>query len=140
MPTKTAAHKINEELHSENGNGQSLIDRLREKSRLRTEVVHVERWEMDVTIRELSAKEIQGVQDAARKTEGGEIDFDRAAKYAIARSCIDPTFTIEDIELLSGDDMSTQPLRQLGGAVMRLNKMGEDGVKQAQKSFPDTEG
>lgn len=138
MPTKTL--KPNTDLISENGTGQSLIDRLREKSRLRTEVVHVERWDMDVTIRELSSREMRMIREAMDKEfPNGDPDRERVAIHAIAYSCVDPTFSVEDIDLLRGDDMADEPMRTLGNAVLTLNKMGVEGVKSAENSFPPTE-
>lgn len=118
----------------------ALVERLKEKSRLRTTVVHIDRWDLDVTIRELSSKEMITLREKARaEANGGEIDIAKIGMYAMAISCVDPPFTAEDIDALQADDMADEPIRQLGNAIIALNKMADAGVKSAESSFPDTE-
>lgn len=139
MPTKT--HTPDTEKLSENGTAQSIIDRLREKSRLRTKSVYVERWEMDVEIRELSPIEAQEMGKALKEEiNAADPDYMLALAELISRSCVEPKFSVADLKLLMAGDMSLEPITYLAQAIADLNRFGERGVKSAGNSFPDTEG
>jgi hypothetical protein len=117
---------------------KKLIEQLKAKSRIQQKVVRVPRWEIDVTIRELTFKQKREAQEAATR-EGGKVDSIELGFQMIARGAVEPTFTVAELRDLMSDEYSTYPLDWLLSEVQGLGKLNEGGLAEAEASFPDTE-
>lgn len=131
------AKAITQEQAAQNGHveGSSIVEQLRVRSQLRTEVVkNVPRWNMDVTVRELSAKEVSEIQ--SQFAGGKTVDTMEVTARLLAKALVEPALEYEDILYLL--DGSSEPLDYIAGAIKKLNRIGERGLTETENSFPDT--
>ena len=131
------AKAITQEAVAQNGHreGHSIVEQLRERSRLRTEVVKdVPRWGMDATIRELSAKEVSSLQ---LQTQERKMDPLEITLRLLSVSLVEPALEYEDLVYLCEGSM--EPLNYIAEAIRALNRIGEEGLRKTENSFPDSE-
>jgi hypothetical protein len=114
---------------------KKLLEQIKQRSRIQQKVVRVPRWDIDVTIRELTFREKREAQDAA--THDGKIDPIELGVQFISRGAVDPAFTPDEIREMLGDEYSTHPLDWLGSEIQALSKADAGGLKEAENSFPD---
>jgi hypothetical protein len=119
-----------------NNKGSAVVsfEELMKRSDLQQQVVHVPRWDIDVTITELSVEDIQHLRDKAAGPDG-EFDADKFGVYLLVTSIIAPVrFTIEEMQALA--KKSQVPLLSLVNAITKLNGLGDQGALAAENSFP----
>jgi hypothetical protein len=108
-------------------NGLDYEELLR-RSDLRQEVIHVPRWDKDVTISELSAA---ALMDVRRKAKGDE---EQTALLTLQAALVQPHLTVEQIRELWGK--ASDPLTFILKAIANLNGTSTEAATEIEESFP----
>ncbi|WP_186270013.1 hypothetical protein [Burkholderia gladioli] len=99
---------------------------------LETEVVHVPEWGGDVRIGVMSGKAREVLMDSLAEQQ----PLSRFQALMLASTIVDdagsPIFSADDVEQLRGK--STEVLVRLVEVAMRLNKIGQTAVEEAEKN------
>ncbi|WP_186107247.1 hypothetical protein [Burkholderia gladioli] len=99
---------------------------------LETEVVHVPEWGGDVRIGVMSGKAREILMDSLAEQQ----PLSRFQALMLASTIVDdagtPIFSADDVEQLRGK--STEVLVRLVEVAMRLNKIGQTAVEEAEKN------
>ncbi|WP_186060997.1 hypothetical protein [Burkholderia gladioli] len=99
---------------------------------LETEVVHVPEWGGDVRIGVMSGKAREVLMDSLAEQQ----PLSRFQALMLASTIVDdagtPIFSADDVEQLRGK--STEVLVRLVEVAMRLNKIGQTAVEDAEKN------
>ncbi len=99
---------------------------------LETEVVHVPEWGGDVRIGVMSGKAREILMDSLAEQQ----PLSRFQALMLASTIVDdagtPIFSADDVEQLRGK--STDVLVRLVEVAMRLNKIGQTAVEEAEKN------
>ncbi|WP_186137964.1 hypothetical protein [Burkholderia gladioli] len=99
---------------------------------LETEVVHVPEWGGDVRIGVMSGKARELLMDSLAEQQ----PLSRFQALMLASTIVDdagtPIFSADDVEQLRGK--STEVLVRLVEVAMRLNKIGQTAVEDAEKN------
>lgn len=91
-----------------------------------------------VIVGEFARGDMHAIRAAARKADGrGGVEMDEELlDYQMFRVGVkQPQFTDEQIPLLR--QLSNAPYQRVIKAIGRLNEMGDNAVKDAEKTFPD---
>lgn len=121
---------------SQNGHAPVSFDELLKRSKLQTTTIPVNRWGIDVEIRELSLRELEQLQAKATDRKG-VLDKDKLSRLLVAACCVNPSFTYEQVCDLF--DASPAPINAIGEAIQDFNNMGEDAPLKAEEAFPGSE-
>ncbi|WP_186183748.1 hypothetical protein [Burkholderia gladioli] len=99
---------------------------------LETEVVHVPEWGGDVRIGVMSGKAREILMDSLAEQQ----PLSRFQALMLASTIVDdagtPIFSADDVEQLRGK--STEVMVRLVEVAMRLNKIGQTAVEEAEKN------
>ncbi|KAF1064941.1 hypothetical protein DX980_18505 [Burkholderia gladioli] len=99
---------------------------------LETEVVHVPEWGGDVRIGVMSGKAREVLMDSLAEQQ----PLSRFQALMLASTIVDdagsPIFSADDVEQLRGK--STEVLVRLVEVAMRLNKIGQTAMEEAEKN------
>jgi hypothetical protein len=112
------------------------FDELLRRSQLQTTIIHVDRWGIDVEIREMSMREVESLRAKATDRKG-QLDQSKLARLFVVASCVNPSFTYEQVTDLY--EASPVPLDQIGAAIVSFNNIGEDASVNAEEVFPGAE-
>ncbi len=123
---------------SNNGHSPAPVsfDELLRRSQLQTTSVHVDRWGIDIEIRELSLRELETLRAKATDRKG-VVDSDKLSRLLVAACCVNPSFTYDQVSDLF--DASPAPINAIGQAIQDFNNLGEDASVKAEEVFPAAE-
>lgn len=95
-------------------------------------ITNIPRWGIDVTIRELGAGEQRALSEQA-----GDDDI-KASQLLIETCVVSPKFTSEEVQMMFGEGISSEPVEYLLYGIRKLNRMTREEAKKIESSFPDT--
>jgi hypothetical protein len=111
----------------------SLKDEILALDDLRTEVVHVDEWDRDVTIRQLPNAEMDEFTEAClRQKEGSSVRITGLKARLVAKSVVEGgerVFSDDDVEALQGK--SAGAINALFEAAQKLNNMSAEETEEA---------
>lgn len=123
----------NHERHDADRAARQFLTRQFLTPSLRTEVVSVPEWGMDVTLREMTLA--QRIEFEERLRDGDNDRYIRA--LIVIHSAVDdsgqPLFAPDDLEALLGQ--SYRVILRLSNAAFRVNALGDDELDEARRGF-----
>ena len=104
------------------------FEQLLKRSDLRQVVIHVPRWDADVTISELSAASLM---DVRRRAKGDE---EQSALLTLQAALVYPQLTVEQIRELWA--RASDPITFILKEIAALNGTGDKEATEIAESFP----
>ena len=119
----------------------SLREKIKGLQDLRTEVVHVPEWDVDIEVRSMTVRERAHMMTAYTDAKGN-LSIDEAYPFMTVACCYDPAtgeklFSNEDMDWLR--DKNSSAIELLTLKAMELSGLGAGSVEQAEKNSPKTQ-